>query len=103
MVFCLVRHSNVTGDILVNDEERNLSHFRKLSCYIMQRDELCPHLSVMELMTFAANLKLGNRLSKEEKKMRVSPIFFFYFIDIFGIGSLYNPPKFLQFSTIYSG
>jgi hypothetical protein len=38
----------------------------------MQRDELCPVLSVIELMKFAANLKLGHNKSNTEKEHLVS-------------------------------
>ena len=45
-----------------------------MSCYIMQHDKLCPALNVMELMEFAANLKIGNKLSSDEKKQLVRAI-----------------------------
>jgi len=38
----------------------------------MQRDELCPVLTVNELMEFAANLKLGNHKSQNAKRQLVS-------------------------------
>ena len=67
--------SNVEGEIQVNGCERNDRSFRKMSCYIMQCDELIPHLSVLEAVMFATNIKLGDRLTVKEKKALV-----FYFI-----------------------
>ena len=57
---------------MINGEERNLKKFSKRSCYIMQRDELCPVLTVSELMAFAANLKLGNHKTQKAKRQLVS-------------------------------
>ena len=68
----LFRVSNVSGNVFVNGKERSLEKLRKMSCYIMQRDELCPVLNVIELMQYAANLKLGNYKSKTEKEHLVS-------------------------------
>ena len=56
---------------MVNSVERNMATFRKMSCYIMQSDELCPLLSVLEVMKLAANLKLGNCISTHEKQEMV--------------------------------
>lgn len=42
------------------------------SCYIMQEDLLQPRLTVLEAMRFAADLKLGNRLTPSEKLSAVS-------------------------------
>ena len=55
----------------MNNVERNTATFRKMSCYIMQSDELCPLLSVLEVMKLAANLKLGNCISTHEKQEMV--------------------------------
>lgn len=62
----------VDGNIYVNGAVRDRKTFRKLSCYIMQTDELCPYLDVREAMWLAADLKLGNAVSKDEKKLVVS-------------------------------
>ena len=37
----------------------------------MQRDELCPLLSVSEVMHLAANLKIGNQMTSDEKQQMV--------------------------------
>lgn len=39
---------------------------------MLKRDRLCPVLNVMELMTFATDLKIGNKLSNAEKQQLVS-------------------------------
>lgn len=66
------RTENVEGKILVNGLPRNNAQFRKMSCYIMQDDVLLPHLSVLEAMRYAAQLKLPRKMSKEEKEAVVS-------------------------------
>lgn len=70
--FLLFRCSGVKGSITINGHERNLSQFRKLSCYIMQDNQLHANLSVEEAMHVASSLKLGSDQSKDSKYQVVS-------------------------------
>ena len=58
--------------MLLNGSERNLDEFRRMSCYITQDDRLQPLLTVCENMHIAADLKIGERVSKKEKTDIVS-------------------------------
>ena len=55
------------GSITINGEERNLKTFKKLSCYIMQDNQLHANLTVEEAMSVATNLKLEKTMSKTDK------------------------------------
>lgn len=52
----------------MNETERDLSQFRKLSAYIMQDNQLHANLTVDEAMNVAAKLKIGEkkRCDREE-------------------------------------
>ncbi|CAB3376238.1 Hypothetical predicted protein [Cloeon dipterum] len=64
----------VTGSITVNGAVRDTAVFRRHSCYIMQQDELQPLLTVGESMHVAAELKLGQTLSRQMKQDWVNEI-----------------------------
>lgn len=64
------RTTSVTGRIVVNGRERNISEFHKISAYIMQDDKLQPLLTVQEAMHIAADLKLG--LNHHQKTQKVN-------------------------------
>lgn len=56
----------------MNGTERNLSQFRKLSCYIMQDNQLHSNLTVEEAMSVATNLKLPPTMNFQTKQEVVS-------------------------------
>lgn len=66
------RTTGAEGSITMNGHERNLSAFRKLSCYIMQDNQLHGNLTVAEAMKVASNLKLGSNVTEAEKAEVVS-------------------------------
>ncbi|XP_061392278.1 ATP-binding cassette sub-family G member 4-like [Musca vetustissima] len=66
--------TGVDGSILLNGRRRDLTAFRRMSCYITQDDRLQPLLTVNENMHIAADLKLGPNVSYEEKESRIEDI-----------------------------
>jgi ATP-binding cassette subfamily G (WHITE) protein 1 len=78
----MYRTTNHEGEILINDEARDILHFRKTSCYIMQYDELLPNLTVKEAMIVSANLKLDRKFTKIDKRDLINDI-----IDALGLSN----------------
>ncbi|KAG6445638.1 ATP-binding cassette sub-family G member 4 isoform X1 [Manduca sexta] len=66
--------SGMEGSITVNGMERNLSSFRKLSCYIMQDNQLHGNLTVEEAMAVATSLKLPSVTSRADKEEVIQEI-----------------------------
>lgn len=66
--------SGMEGSITINGLERNLSSFRKLSCYIMQDNQLHGNLTVEEAMGVATSLKLPSSTSKADKEELIQEI-----------------------------
>ncbi|KAL0880636.1 hypothetical protein ABMA27_001862 [Loxostege sticticalis] len=66
--------SGMEGSITVNGMERNLSSFRKLSCYIMQDNQLHGNLTVEEAMSVATALKLPSATSSADKEEVIQEI-----------------------------
>ncbi|KAJ8687963.1 hypothetical protein QAD02_023758 [Eretmocerus hayati] len=62
------RNSGVSGEVLVNGKPRNLSTFRHSSAYIMQDSSLQPLLTVQEVMSFAADLKLDAITTQDKQR-----------------------------------
>ncbi|KAK6636299.1 hypothetical protein RUM43_009958 [Polyplax serrata] len=60
------------GSITINGQERNLNTYKKLSCYIMQDNQLHANLTVEEAMKVATNLKLEKSTSKSDKETMLS-------------------------------
>ncbi|CAH2076015.1 unnamed protein product, partial [Iphiclides podalirius] len=66
--------SGMEGSITVNGMERNLSSFRKLSCYIMQDNQLHGNLTVEEAMAVATALKLPSATTRSDKEEVIQEI-----------------------------
>ncbi|CAH0406882.1 unnamed protein product [Chilo suppressalis] len=62
------------GSLYVNGRIREEKCFRRRSCYILQDDRIQDALSIRESLTIAAQLKLGNHVSREQKRRRVQEI-----------------------------
>lgn len=63
------RTVGIKGSISMNNAERDLSKFRKLSAYIMQDNQLHSNLTVDEAMNVAAKLKIGSKKLSEREEI----------------------------------
>ncbi|XP_070149809.1 ATP-binding cassette sub-family G member 1 isoform X1 [Polyergus mexicanus] len=68
------KYTDIIGSININGQPRNMQEFKKMSCYIMQEDLVQPKLTVIEAMSFAADLKLGRNKSQSEKRIAINEI-----------------------------
>lgn len=59
-ILAAYRTIGAAGHVTINGQPRDMSVFKKMSCYIMQEDRIQPQLTIFEAMQFAADLKLGN-------------------------------------------
>jgi ATP-binding cassette, subfamily G (WHITE), member 1 len=64
--------TNITGTIKVNQNVVSQKTIRLKSSYIMQENKLHEFLTVFETMNFAMNLKVGSRLSVDQRKLKVN-------------------------------
>lgn len=62
------------GNVLVDGTERDPKLFKKLSCYLTQKDLLFPSATVRESVTASAMLRLPGSLSHKAKKLRVEAV-----------------------------
>ena len=72
LMFLCSKSSGIEGVVEVDGVERQLKHFRRRAAYITQQDHLLKHLTVQEYLEGAAHLKIGNRVSNQEKKATVN-------------------------------
>lgn len=57
----------MSGNFLINDEERNLIEFRKMSSYIPQDFAMLDLLTVQETLKISTELKLSTQTKQQEK------------------------------------
>ena len=79
----------------MNGKPRDLTEFRRHSCYITQHDHLLAFLTVHEAMSAAAALKLGARARDEGESIvgTISPIFFSLVLIVITILYVHHPIK----------
>ncbi|CAH2076722.1 unnamed protein product, partial [Iphiclides podalirius] len=63
-----------SGSLYVNGRVRNQNMFLRRSCYILQDDRVQDMLTIQESLHVAAELKLGNHISTQQKNQRVEEI-----------------------------
>ncbi|CAB3223857.1 unnamed protein product [Arctia plantaginis] len=69
-----IRAGDSICELNSNNSMHSLKYYRKKSCYIMQDDRLNPLFTVIELMKFAADMKLGDTLTEKLKMSVITEI-----------------------------
>ncbi|KAJ3220188.1 hypothetical protein HDU67_005514 [Dinochytrium kinnereticum] len=64
----------LTGHITVNGEPRDRSSWRKISAYVEQQEVMFKNLTVIETLSYGAQLRLSSTTPKEQKAKRVDDI-----------------------------
>ncbi|XP_022969034.1 ABC transporter G family member 10-like [Cucurbita maxima] len=62
--------NKVCGHVLVNEMEMNAKHFRRISGYVIQGEDLFPLLTVEETLMFSARLRLYGEIHKVKARVR---------------------------------
>ena len=70
----------VTGRVLINGHQTNLSDYRHLVGYVPQEDIMLRMLTVKEILAFNASLRLPNNVSWEDRHDVVNAV-----IEILGL------------------
>lgn len=65
---------NITGSICLNGRAYDKAILKAMSAYVMQDDVLIAELTVLETLSYAADLRLGSEHSKEEKAARIEEV-----------------------------
>lgn len=80
------RNLDCTGTVLVNGKKWT-TRAAKHSCYVMQDDLFYANLTVIEHLTFQAQLRMGEAFSPEDRQVRVKQI-----ISELGLTKVINTP-----------
>lgn len=80
MVFFVRRKHGVIGSVMVNGETLGEESFRNKCVYIAQDFDLCDHLTVLETLDYAAELKMTGSSSPMVRKKKVNDI-----LDVLGL------------------
>ncbi|CAL9129917.1 unnamed protein product [Musa textilis] len=66
-----IARGSLEGSVSIDGRPVTTSYMKMVSSYVMQDDQLFPMLTVVETLTFAAELRLPPSVSKSEKRKRV--------------------------------
>ena len=62
---------NTSGEIFINDEKMSTKEIKQKTCYVMQNEEFYEKLSVYDTLFYSAELRMCNKISKDEKKIKI--------------------------------